>query len=278
MEILQVFNNNVVLSKNEAGEEIVCMGRGLAFGRKAGQQFDRTKVEKEFVLKDSQELQQFEQLLTDIQPEELEAVREFVDLAEHSLKIKLLPSVFLNLTDHVHYAIERQKSGITLANPLLFETKKYYPEEYYLAKQALVIIQTRLGVLLPEEEAGFIAFHLVNSQQDSQNMQQTMQATKLVRDILTLIRRFFGKTFDEESLAYQRMVTHLQYFAQRYVRNENLKEQPDEFLYALVQGKYPQAFQCVQRINDYLHTQHLPLMEESEQIYLTIHIQRIVTE
>ena len=44
-------------------------------------------------------------------------------------------------------------------------------------------------------------------------MQQTMQATKLVRDILTLIRRFFGKTFDEESLAYQRMVTHLQYFA-----------------------------------------------------------------
>ena len=119
MEILQVFNNNVVLSKNEAGEEIVCMGRGLAFGRKAGQQFDRTKVEKEFVLKDSQELQQFEQLLTDIQPEELEAMREFVDLAEHSLKIKLLPSVFLNLTDHVHYAIERQKSGITLANPLL---------------------------------------------------------------------------------------------------------------------------------------------------------------
>lgn len=109
-------------------------------------------------------------------------------------------------------------------------------------------------------------------------MRQTMQATKLVRDILTLIRRFFGKTFDEESLAYQRMVTHLQYFAQRYVRNENLKEQPDEFLYDLVQGKYPQAFQCVQRINDYLHTQHLPLMEESEQIYLTIHIQRIVTE
>lgn len=278
MEILQVFNNNVVLSKNEAGEEIVCMGRGLAFGKKVGQAFAKEKIEKEFVLKDSHELQQFEQLMSDIHPEELEAVREFVSLAEHSLKIKLLPSVFLNLTDHVHYAIERQKKGITLANPLLFETKKYYPEEFYLAKQALVIIQTRLGILLPEEEAGFIAFHLVNSQQDSQNMQQTMQATQLVRDILTLIRRFFGQSFNEESLAYQRMVTHLQYFAQRYVRQENLKEKPDEFLYALVQGKYPRAFQCVQRINDYLLTQHLPKMEDAEQIYLTIHIQRIVTE
>ncbi|HJF20199.1 MAG TPA: glucose PTS transporter subunit IIA [Enterococcus columbae] len=30
MEILQIFNNNVVLSKNEAGKEIVCMGKGLA--------------------------------------------------------------------------------------------------------------------------------------------------------------------------------------------------------------------------------------------------------
>lgn len=277
MEILQIFNNNVVLSKNEAGKEIVCMGKGLAFGKKVGQTFEKTQIEKEFVLNDNTEMQQFKQLIISLPPEELEALQIFVELVERALNIKLLPSVFLNLADHLHYAIERQKNGITLANPLLFETKKFYPKEFYLAKQALVIIEQRLGVLLPEEEAGFITFHLVNSQQDSKDMHQTMQATTLVRDILTIIRRFFGQEFDEENLAYQRMITHLQYFAQRYVRQENLKEQTDEFLYALVQGKYPKAFQCVQRINDYLIKQGFSKMEESEQIYLTIHIQRIVT-
>ena len=31
MVIEKVLNNNVVISKNELGEEIICMGKGLAF-------------------------------------------------------------------------------------------------------------------------------------------------------------------------------------------------------------------------------------------------------
>lgn len=31
MVIVKVLNNNVVISKNELGEEIICMGKGLAF-------------------------------------------------------------------------------------------------------------------------------------------------------------------------------------------------------------------------------------------------------
>lgn len=34
MYIEKILNNNVVMTKNESGEEIVCMGRGLAFQKK----------------------------------------------------------------------------------------------------------------------------------------------------------------------------------------------------------------------------------------------------
>ena len=34
-----------------------------------------------------------------------------------------------------------------------------------------------------------------------------MEATKMVRDILTIISRYFGQVFDEDSLNYQRIVT-----------------------------------------------------------------------
>ena len=33
-----------------------------------------------------------------------------------------------------------------------------------------------------------------------------MEATKMVRDILTIISRYFGQVFDEDSLNYQRML------------------------------------------------------------------------
>ena len=108
-------------------------------------------------------------------------------------------------------------------------------------------------------------------------MQVTMVATTMVRDILSIISKFFGIVFDEDSLNYQRIITHLQFFTQRYLKGENADEQ-DEFLYALVQGKYPKAFRCSERINAYLiQTQKEPI-GVAEQIYLTIHIQRVVTE
>ncbi|HFU2047382.1 TPA: CAT RNA binding domain-containing protein, partial [Enterococcus faecium] len=34
MKIDKILNNNVVISKNGFGEEVVCMGKGLAFQKK----------------------------------------------------------------------------------------------------------------------------------------------------------------------------------------------------------------------------------------------------
>ncbi|MGC3088856.1 PRD domain-containing protein, partial [Enterococcus faecalis] len=69
----------------------------------------------------------------------------------------------------------------------------------------------------------------------------------------------------------------LQYFAQRYLKQE-AHDVEDEFLFALVQGKYPKAFQAVQRINDYLLKSYDRPIDQAELIYLTIHIQRVVND
>ena len=99
----------------------------------------------------------------------------------------------------------------------------------------------------------------------------------MVRDILSIISKFFGVIFDEDSLNYQRIITHLQFFTQRYLKGESSDEK-DEFLYTLIQGKYPKAFRCSERINDYLLKTRHEKMGIAEQIYLTIHIQRVVSE
>ena len=76
---------------------------------------------------------------------------------------------------------------------------------------------------------------------------------------------------------YQRITTHLHYFAQRYL-SDDLSGEKDEFLFELIQAKYPKAFQTVQRINEYLIKTYGKPIGESEMIYLTIHIERVVNE
>ena len=277
MVIGKILNNNVVVSTNDAGEEVIYMGRGIAFKKKIGDVIDDAFVEKEFVLKDSFTANQFQQLFADIPVEEVEAVKQVVDEAEQVLGVELSPNIYLTLTDHIHYALMRAREGIEIPNPLLFETRKFYPKEYAIAAKAVERFEKNFGVSLPEAEKGFIAFHIVNSEQANGRMETTMQAVEIVRDVLAIISRFYGKVFNPDSLNYQRITTHLHYFAQRYL-SDDLSGEKDEFLFELIQAKYPKAFQTVQRINEYLIKTYGKPIGESEMIYLTIHIERVVNE
>lgn len=277
MIIGKILNNNVVVSTNDAGEEVIYMGRGIAFKKKIGDVIDDAFVEKEFVLKDSFTANQFQQLFADIPAEEVEVVKQVVDEAEQVLGVELSPNIYLTLTDHIHYALMRAREGIEIPNPLLFETRKFYPKEYAIAAKAVERFEKNFGVSLPEAEKGFIAFHIVNSEQANGTMETTMQAVEIVRDVLAIISRFYGKVFNPDSLNYQRITTHLHYFAQRYL-SDDLSGEKDEFLFELIQAKYPKAFQTVQRINEYLIKTYGKPIGESEMIYLTIHIERVVNE
>lgn len=277
MKIERLFNHNVILTRNEIGEEIVCMGKGLAFQKKVGDEIDSEKIEKEFILKDNNSSAQFQQLLSDIPSEEIELVKEIIEIAEQELEVELVTNTYITLTDHIHYAFSRYKEGIVLPNPLLFETRKFYPKEYKVAKKVLDLIKRDFAITFADDEAGFIALHLVNGRLPNSDMESVMNATRIVQDILTIISRFFGTIFNEDTLNYQRIVTHLQFFVQRYLRNETHDEE-DPFLYEMIQGKYPEAFSCVRIINDYLINTQKKSIDNSEQVYLTIHIQRVVKE
>lgn len=53
-----------------------------------------------------------------------------------------------------------------IKNALLWETQRFYNHEYLIGKEALSIIKNRLIIDLPEDEAGFIALHIVNAELD----------------------------------------------------------------------------------------------------------------
>ncbi|WP_252315860.1 hypothetical protein [Sinobaca sp. H24] len=71
--------------------------------------------------------------------------------------------------------------------------------------EALNMICDRFNVILPEDEAGFIALHLVNAQLN-EDMMNTLDITKIIQDILTIVKYSFKMEFDESSLNYHRLL------------------------------------------------------------------------
>ncbi|MBM7692758.1 beta-glucoside operon transcriptional antiterminator [Peribacillus deserti] len=274
MKIAKVFNNNVISVLDNQNKELVVMGRGLAFQKKAGDMVDESKVEKIFKLDSKDVSEKFKTLLYEVPMEYMEICEEIINLAKVRLGKNLNESIYVSLTDHINFAIERHKKGITISNALLWEIKRIYREELAVGLEALNLIQNKLGISLPEDEAGFIAMHVVNAELNEE-MPNVVNITKLTQDILNIVKYHFKIEIDEESLNYYRFLTHLKFFAQRLFSETNLDSQ-DDFLYEMVKEKHIAAFACVMKIKEYIEKTHKHTLTKEEMGYLTIHIARVV--
>lgn len=49
MNVTKVINNNIVISKNDAKQELIVMGKGLGFKKNPGDVIDDSKIEKAYL-------------------------------------------------------------------------------------------------------------------------------------------------------------------------------------------------------------------------------------
>ncbi|MFC3931573.1 BglG family transcription antiterminator LicT [Streptococcus dentapri] len=276
MKIERVFNNNVVQIQ-EQQQEVILMGRGLGFQKKTGDEVNLDKVEKRFILEQSDSDQDMSMVLSrvyqDLTSDELNLVLRIIEYGQEVLGKTFEMALYIVLTDHLQYTISRTRQGITLQNPLAWEIRKFYPKEYQIGQKALELIKEIIGLDIEEAEASSIALHFINAQKDGEQIETNHQITQIVVNCLEIVRLHFGQLAAEDSVSYNRFVTHLQYFAQRVV-NGRVQGQEDDFLYEQVQANYQEAFVCTQKIKEYIQSRYHFEMSKDEQVYLTIHIQR----
>lgn len=203
MNVTKVINNNIVISENEEKQELVVMGKGLGFKKKPGDVIDDTKIEKVYLSTQEWNVTKLTQLLSSIPIEHIQAANEIISFAKVSLGKKLSEKLFLTLTDHINYAIERYQNGMEIKNALLWEIKRFYNHEYLIGKEALSIIKNRLAIELPEDEAGFIALHIVNAELDMAQVSQVSEMAKIIQHILNIVKYHFSMELDEYSLNYE---------------------------------------------------------------------------
>ncbi|MGX7350727.1 transcription antiterminator [Enterococcus canis] len=274
MYIKKVFNNNTVLVGDHKGLERIVLGRGIAFGKKTGQVIDERQIEKVFVVDSSETRERFVQLLDEVPVNHLELVNKVLKQAEQELHCQFSELTYIGLTDHINYALHRFREGHLVKNALLWEIKKFYPQEFQAAVSALALINYDENIQLPEDEAGFIALHFVNGQQ-KEAMDQTVLTTEIIQKVSLLLEDALGIQLDEDSLNYMRFVTHLRFFIQRITSQKaRLKEVPP--MYEQVQTFYPQAAEAVALVTGYLQEKLACEVYPEEEMYLILHVQRLM--
>ncbi|GJM77308.1 transcription antiterminator BglG [Paenibacillus macerans] len=272
MIIEKIFNNNAIIARDEEREEFVVMGRGIAFKKSAGDEVDKGLIEKVFILKQTEASEKFKLLMDDIPTEYVSLCYDIIEYGKNMLQAKLSDFIYVTLTDHIYNAFRLHDRGLANANPLIWEIRKYYPKEYKVGQKALEFIEEVTGNRLPEDEAGNIALHLINAQTNggSRQVADVARHTQKIHDILNIIKYSYNIELDEQSVSYERFITHLRYFFQRLNKREKV-ETLDHFLLKQVKAKYKQAYACVLKIEKYLG---LPLSDD-EKLYLTIHTHRV---
>ena len=268
--IQKVINNNIISAYEESGAEVIVMGRGIGFKKKQGEIVPADQISKIFRIKSRTLTEQFKELLARVRISD-----EIISHAKDHLKLKLNQSIYVTLTDHINFAIERVSQGIEPQNALLWEIKRFYPQEFQLGIYALELIHDRLGILLPEDEAGFIALHFVNAEYGT-DIRDAVKFPDQMQAIVDIVERDLGILLDESSLHYERFMTHIKFLIQRIYRKELLFSE-DRELSLLMQRKYPREYQCSVKVAEYIMQATGSRLSEEEIMYLSVHIRRVST-
>ena len=272
-QVIKAINNNVVSCVDEAGCEHIVMGRGLGFQAKELKVINEEDVEKVFRITNQSELERLKRVFTQLPQEQMEICTQIIQYACDILKRDLNESIYYTLADHINFAIQRQSQGIQLKNALLWETKKFYHQEYLMGKYAVDLLNEKLGTEFTEDEAGFIALHFVNAEYNT-TINDTFEMTNMIQKILELVRLEMGIEFDEESLHYERFITHLKFLVQRLYRHELLKDEEIEFA-RMMENKYPKEYECSKHIAEYIEKEYGSGIASEEIMFLAIHIKRV---
>jgi beta-glucoside operon transcriptional antiterminator len=223
MIIEKILNNNVVASIDpKTDKEVILMGSGIGFNKKIGQQVDEDKIQKTFVIDNKTLGNKIKKLINQIPDGIFELANEIITYAIKELDMKLDKQIYISLSDHIAFAIKRYKKKISLKNDLLNEIRRVHKKEFKIALWAVDFINKKLNIELPEDEAGFIALHFVNASYNGSPI-ETITSTKIIKDILNIIKYYCSLEFNEDDLNYDRLLTHLKYFAKRFIQIINTK-------------------------------------------------------
>ena len=279
MKVIKVINNNNLCVLDDNGREQIVSGKGIGFGKKYGDTVDSSQIQKTYLITDSELQKKMITMLKEIPAEYMTFTNDMVDHIKKTYKSRLNESLLVTLSDHIAFAIERKKNGVEFTNPLLDSIKEAYPQELSLGRYCVEQMQKCLGVEMSEDEAGFIAMHIINAKLDTK-MSDVYDITKMINGCVEVAEYYYHGKFDKNSVSYERFLTHLKFLAQRLFQNKALPQNlsDDDTFVAMIKKTCNRHYKCALCLQEYILKTYKKEINDDELITLSIHLKKISAE
>lgn len=276
--VLRVLNNSVLLAV-DADHELLIRGKGIAFGLHPQDTFTPPDSARISYLNNNEKVQS---VIDQVDDDILDVSELILTKAQRNLGRELSPLLFLTLADHLDNAIKDAKSGnvLSLNDAIIYETEHLYQNEFQTGKEAVAYIDKRLGVNLPDYEAGFIALHIVNSEIINGGLDRVQEISELTKACVIIIQKNFDVLLNKDTLAFSKFVTHLRYLIER--QGNDAGESGDYHddigtnLLDTLKSMYPDSYRTAETIATMLSERKGWRLGKNEVVYLIIHVHRLI--
>lgn len=273
--ITKILNNNVVASRDKEGNEVLVTGNGIGFGTKIGQKIASEKIVRVFIPETNAFRNKFVKLVNDISYEYFDIAEKIKELAESELKVTLDQNLIISLADHISFAISQYENNTPRTFLMNEEIERFYPDEYRVGLQAVLLVEEKFNVKCPPAEAATFAFHIVNSQTGG-GSNDAIRIMESIRDIIKIVETEMNIQIHKDTLDYSRMVIHLKFFLKRVLKGKTSKEQFGQLLLNPDEGRFKGITKSLKAIDEYMKKNYNHGLDEDERVYILIHIARVV--
>lgn len=270
MQLLRVFNNNVVLARRGA-EDVIVTGRGIGFQAHPGTEVDPAKVVKVFVPDSGRDPDHMAAMIAGIPGEYVQLVIDAMHSVDMSEALRSKLTLVVAIADHIHGAVNH---GNAVSYPLEAEVRHLYSDDFALAQQLLTAINGGLHKPLAPDEAVAITLHLVNAGFAVGDLSGTYRMTGLIQQILAVIGSHNDTELNSEDISVARFITHLRYLFVRMAEHQQL-DSDDRQVATAISARYPDAVETAQMVANLIELRLDSALTPDEVSYLTLHIARL---
>lgn len=234
----KILNNNVILTRKiKENSNYILMGKGLGFNKKIGEEVNIQKkdIEKSFHNFDDKFKNEFIETINNFNKDIIEVSNRIIKMAEQKLG-QLNSHIFMTLTDHISFAIERLKTNIDIDNPFLKQIKMLLIDEYKVAKEASKLIEGKFNIIIPEEEIGFIAFHL-NAAKENTCVKNVVKDMRIFKEVVFVLEKEIN--VKSKGNKYHKLLNYIQNIIEG---KENEYEDMVSYLEIEIENKFPKEY------------------------------------
>lgn len=270
MRIVEKINHNAVLV-DDLGIEKIILGKDIGFSVQPNDTFNNVPENRVFIFDSEKQRESFIKIANQIPLEYIEFCDEIILYIAASLKRKLNTNIYIALTDHIYFAIQRAGNK-NISSAAIPELEACYPEEFQVSKTVIEMLNKKFQTHLTPNEAGFITIHIVNAELGERTNFNSLRIIEVTKFILNFLVEHDAIEVDTESFAYQRLTLHVRCWVQRLLYHQRSSAIDDSMFSNSL--KQQNEYELVSDISRQLADKYQLQVSETQKLSMTNYLLR----